>query len=150
MKRAIVLVISMIAAMVSNAQLSPVRWSFKAGNISGNKYEVHLTASIQTGWHVYSQIQPNDAIAMPTLIKFSSNPLLTLTGKVKEIGQMEKNSVKALGITQNQYKDKVDFVQELTLKGKVRTSISGDITFQVCTDELCLPPKTIPFTIALQ
>ncbi len=150
MKRFIVLIICMIAAVVSNAQSNPVHWSFKADNISGNKYEAHLTASIQTGWHVYSQVQPNDAIAMPTLVKFSRDPLLTLTGEVKEIGQFEKNSIKVLGITQNEYENKVDFVQELILKGKVKTCISGYITFQVCTDERCLPPKTVPFTIALQ
>ena len=50
-------------------------------------YEIHMTATIQTGWHLYSQTQPEDAIAIPTGIKFTSNPLVTAEGPVKEVGK---------------------------------------------------------------
>ena len=31
----------------------------------------------------------------------------------------------------------------------VRTAITGEIEYQVCDDEKCLPPKKVPFTIVL-
>ncbi len=53
-----------------NAQLNPVSWAFSSKKIADKTYEIHLTASMQSGWHLYSQTQPDDAIAIPTGFKF--------------------------------------------------------------------------------
>jgi len=130
-------------------QLSPVSWSFASKKLSDNVYEVQLIATIQSGWHLYSQDQPGDAIAQPTSFSFSKNPLINLDGKVKEIGKLEKYKDKKLDISANQYSDKVIFVQKVKVKGKVKTNISGKLEFQTCDDKKCLPPKTVNFSIAL-
>ena len=130
-------------------QLSPVSWSFASKKLSDNVYEVQLIATIQSGWHLYSQDQPGDAIAQPTSFSFSKNPLIDLDGKVKEIGKLEKYKDKKLDISANQYSDKVTFVQKVKVKGKVKTNISGKLEFQTCDDKKCLPPKTVNFSIAL-
>ena len=75
---------------------------------------------------------------------------MIIIGKAKEIGKKEMYQDKAAGIKQYQYGDKVDFVQVINLKLAVKTSISGTITYQTCTNEMCLPPKTITFTVPLQ
>ena len=49
----------------------------------------------------------------------------------------------------NQYSEKVDFVQIVKLKGKVKTSFSGSVEYQTCDDKKCLPPKTVNFKVAL-
>jgi thiol:disulfide interchange protein DsbD len=107
-------------------------------------------AKIDVGWHIYSQTQPKDAIAVPTSIKFTKNPLMSLNGKLKEVGNLERHTEKTLGITQNQFSDTVDFVQVIKMNRKAKTNASGTIEFQVCTDEKCLPPKTIHFSIPIQ
>jgi thiol:disulfide interchange protein DsbD len=129
--------------------VSPVSWSFTSKKINDNFYEVQLIATIQPGWHLYSQQQPNDAIAQPTNFNFNKNPLVELEGKVKEIGKLEKYKDKTLNITANQYSQKVTFVQKVKVKGKVKTNVSGNLEFQTCDDKKCLPPKTINFSIAL-
>ena len=78
---------------------------------SWKTYEIHITATIQTTWHLYSQTQPSDAVVMPTEIKFKKNPLVILDGKVKEVGIMEAYHDKQLKISANQYAGKVDFVK---------------------------------------
>lgn len=108
-----------------------------------------MTASIQSGWHLYSQAQPDDAIAEPTLVSFNKNPLLALEGKIKEEGKLEKFHDAKLDISANQYSTKVNFVQVVKLKAKAKTNVSGSVKFQTCNDEKCLPPKTVTFTIAL-
>jgi thiol:disulfide interchange protein DsbD len=65
-----------IFAVSAKAQLNPVSWSFSAKKIADKTYEVHLTATMQSGWHLYSQVQPEDAIAIPTDFKINNNPLL--------------------------------------------------------------------------
>jgi hypothetical protein len=139
----------LLGSFVAKAQ-NPVSWTFSAKKIDDKTYEVHMTAHIQNGWHLYSQTQPEDAIVNPTDFKLNNNPLLTLDGKIKEVGTMEKFHDKKLDISAHQYSDKVDFVQVVKLKAKAKTNVTGSVEFQTCNDERCLPAKTVNFTVSLQ
>lgn len=132
------------------AQVNPVSWNFVAKKTGEKTYEVEMKATIAPGWHLYSQTQPADAIAIPTEFVLNPNPLYTLKGKIRELGKMEKYTDKTLGSTAHQYSNTVSFVQTLELKAKVKTALSGTVEYQVCDDEKCLPPKKIPFTVALK
>lgn len=137
------------AGLVSAQVANPVSWAFAGKKISNGVYEVQLTATLQQGWHLYSQTQPKDAIAQPTSFSFTKNPLVELDGKVKETGKLEKFTDKELGVSANQYSKQVTFVQKVKLKGKARTAVTGNLTFQTCDDKKCLPPKTVAFSVAL-
>ncbi len=129
------------------AQSEPVSWSFSAKKVSGKTYDVYMTATLKTGWHIYSQTQPKDAIALPTKFAFSNNPLATLVGDVKEVGKMQKVKDEALGATAHQFSNKVNFVQRVTLKSDAKTNINGTVEYQLCDDKMCLPPKKLPVKI---
>ena len=139
-----------IMAQAQKNTLHPIVWQYSAKKIAERTYEVHLTAQLEAGWHAYSQQQPKEAVAQPTEIHFKSNPLISITGKVKEVGALEKWKDEASGIMANQYANKVDFIQVVRLKANVRTNVSGSLTYQVCTDEMCLPPRTETFSIPLE
>lgn len=130
-------------------QQSPVAWTFNSKKISEGLYEVQLVATIQPGWHLYSQSQPKDAIAQPTTFNFNKNPLLLFDGKVKEVGKLEKFHDASLDVSANQYSQKVVFVQKVKLKGKAKTNVSGKLEYQTCDDKKCLPPKTVNFSVGL-
>ena len=132
----------------SQVTANPVTWTFTSKKIADKTYELHLTASIQAGWHLYSQTQPEDAIPEPTTLTFSKNPLVTLDGKAREDGKMVTFKDPNLG-SANQYSSKVDFVQTVKLKASAKTVVNGNVKFQTCNDEKCLPPKTVNFSIAL-
>jgi thiol:disulfide interchange protein DsbD len=148
MKQLLTLFSFLAFTLVASAQ-TPVSWVFTAKKLNDKTYELHMTASIQDGWHLYAQKQPDDAIAQPTTFQFNKSPLLNLEGPVKEVGKLEKFKDKALDVSANQYSRKVDFVQVVKLKGKAKTAVTGKLEYQTCNDEKCLPPKTVPFTIAL-
>jgi hypothetical protein len=149
MKKLVFLTFSVLLVSIAFAQ-NPVSWSFASKKVSDNVYEVRLIASIQPGWHLYAQSQPEDAIAQPTTFNFNSNPLLSLDGKVKEVGKLEKYKDEKLGVAANQYSNKVDFVQLVKVKGKAKTNVTGQLEYQTCDDKKCLPPKTVNFSIALK
>jgi len=128
----------------------PVHWTYSAKKIAGKEYEVHLTAKMENGWHIYAQKQPKDAIAVPTTFLFTKNPLVTLTGKPIEKGKKETYMDKVAGITQYYYADSVEFIQVFKLKAQVKTSLIGSVTFQACTNEMCLKEKTENFNIMFQ
>lgn len=137
------------AGAVAHAQLNPVSWTYSAKKIADKTYELHITATIQSGWHLYSQTQPDDAIAEPTAVTFNKNPLLTFQGKIREDGKLEKFHDAKLDVSANQYSAKVNFVQIIKVKAKAKTNVSGNVRFQTCNDEKCLPPKTVTFNVAL-
>ncbi len=140
--------ITCIFALAFSVQAqNPVSWTYTSKKIDDKTYEVHITATIQSGWHLYSQTQPDDAIVDPTAIVFTNNPLVKLEGKIKEIGKLEKFKDEALNISANQYSQKVDFVQVVKLKAKTKTNLAGKVTYQTCDDKKCLPPKTVNFNV---
>ena len=149
MKKLLFLSLAIVMVSFAFAQ-NPVSWSFASKKVGDNVYEVRLTATMQPGWHLYSQNQPEDAIAIPTSFDFNNNPLLTLDGKTKEMGKLEKYKDPTLGVKANQYSNKVDFVQLVKVKGKAKTNVTGKLEYQTCDDKKCLPPKTVNFSIALK
>jgi thiol:disulfide interchange protein DsbD len=132
------------------SQQRPVRWNYSVKKISDKLYEVHLKAVINDGWHIYSQEQPKDAIGLPTTVKFTANPLLSLKGNLQEKGKLEKVKNEDLGMENHQYQNEVEFVQVVAMKANVKTNITGNIEFMACTDERCLPSETISFSLQLQ
>ncbi len=150
MKKIIGFAALILVATAVNAQLNPVTWTFTSKKLADNSYEIHMKATIQKGWHLYSQTQPEDAIVNPTGVTLNNNPLLTLDGKVKEEGKMEKYHDAKLGISANQYSNTVDFVQVVKLKAKAKTNITGSVEYQTCDDQKCLPPKTVNFSVSIQ
>jgi hypothetical protein len=146
--KAVLLSIFLFGVMTLSAQ-NPVSWTFTSKKLANNSYEIHMTATMEKGWHLYSQTQPDDAVAGPTTFTITSNPLIELVGKIKEVGKMEKFHDKELEISAHQYSQTVNFIQTIKLKGKVKTSFSGSVEYQTCDDKKCLPPKTVNFKVSL-
>lgn len=150
MKKLFTIAFLLILAQAAQAQLNPISWSFSSKKIGDKLYEVQMKATIQNKWHLYSQVQPEDAIAIPTTFTFNPNPIFALEGKVVESGKMEKFTDKTLGVSANQYSNTVVFTQKIRLKANVKTNVTGSVEYQTCDDEKCLPPKTVNYSIALR
>lgn len=150
MKKSLLFFLLLVLAQLAFAQIKdPVKWSFTSKKVNATTYEVHLTATIEQNWHLYSQTTP-DGGPVPTSISFSKNLLAVPNGEAKEIGKMEKHFEELFGVDVIQYSNKVDFVQMVTVKPGVKTSVTGTIEYMTCNDHECLPPKKQSFSIALK
>ena len=150
MRRMLPLVIAIFATTLSFAQVkNPVKWSFSSKKIDASTYEVKMTASLERGWHIYSQTTPEGG-PVPTTIEFTKNPLLTLQGSAKETGKLEQRHEELFGVDVKQYSSKVDFVQTVKVKANVKTTLNGSVEFMTCNDHECLPPTKQTFSIALK
>src|SRR5689334_17829532 len=150
MRKSLLILITTFLAVSSFAQIKdPVQWGFTTKKIAPLIYEVHLTATIEGGWHLYSQTTPEGG-PIATSIEFTKNPLVAIQGAAKEVGKLEQRHEELFGVDVKQFSNKVDFVQTVTLKGKVTTNVSGSIEFMTCNDHECLPPKSVKFSIALK
>lgn len=150
MKRLLSFFVALLITTLAVAQSgTKVKWVYTAKKLAANKYEVRMAATIDKGWHLYSQKQSEDAIALPTTINFNKNPLVTLVDGIKEVGKLYDQYDKATASRSRFYSDKVEFVQVVTTKGTVKTALSGEIEFMVCDDKQCLPPDKVKFSVSL-
>ncbi|WP_300597054.1 protein-disulfide reductase DsbD domain-containing protein [Niabella sp.] len=149
MKSIVLGLLAVLSLATARAQDDPASWKFTAKKISEKVYEVQMTATLRSGWHLYSQTQPKDAIAYPTKVGFANNPLIVRTGNVKEVGKMEKFHDASTNSTAHQYANTVTFIQKVTLKAAAKTALSGTVEYQTCDDKQCKPPKKIPFNVPL-
>jgi Disulphide bond corrector protein DsbC len=148
MKKIIVAIALMVFVGSVTAQATKISWTYSAKKLAGNKYELHMIANPPIGWHIYSQTTP-DGGPVPTAFKFNNNALIVLTGKVKETGKLTNYFDKNFKVNVKYFEGKVDFVQIVTVKGKIKTNVSGEIESMICNDKTCMPPTTEKFNISL-
>jgi thiol:disulfide interchange protein DsbD len=149
--RALLFIAFVLTAAGVNAQsgsAKQVSWSSTVRKLSANVVEVRLTATINGDYHLYAQAAGVDG-PVATTFSFNPNPLLTLNGKVKEAGKLIQKYEEAWEGNVNYYEKKVDFIQQVTIKGKAKTALAGKVEFMVCNETQCLPPAEYSFRVAL-
>jgi DsbC/DsbD-like thiol-disulfide interchange protein len=148
--RKLILVISLLFyfGFQANAQLeNPVNWVFSAKKIANKQFELHLKANVQSGWHIYAQDAGEGPV--PTSFEFNPNPLVKFDAKTTEIGKLESKFDPNFNSKLKYYNNEVDFVKKVTVKSTATTTVKGTLTYMVCNEKKCLPPKEIPFSITL-
>lgn len=150
MRKTVLMMMFLLAGFLASAQVqTPVKWAYKLKKVNATTYEVQITATIDKGWHVYSQTTP-DGGPVPTTIKFSKNPLITLVGAAKEVGKLEQRHEELFGVDVKQFSNSVNFIQTIKVKAAVKTAVTGTVEFMVCNDTQCLPPTTNKFSLPIQ
>lgn len=149
MKQIVMMVVGCVMASASFAQQNPVQWATTCKKIDGKTYEVRLTATVQAGWHIYSQhTQAGGPLA--TVVTFSKNPVLNFEGEATEVGDLKKEHSELFGVDVKYFNNKVEFVQKVSAKGKAKTKLNGTVEFMVCNDKECLPPRKVPFEVEIK
>lgn len=144
----VLLLITLFGFNLQSAAQDPVKWDFSSKKIDAKTFEIRLTATLEEDWHTYSQTTP-DGGPLPTRIDFVNNPLIILNGSAKEMGKLEEHFEPLFGVSVKQYSSKITFVQQVKLKAAVKTVVNGTVTFMVCNDQECMPPKKQAFSIKL-
>ncbi len=125
----------------------PVKWSFSSKRISPTEAEVVFTATIESGWHLYSQHIDGDG-PVPTSFDFQKLDGSTLIGKVEE-GEGHREMDPNFGIELKYFENKAAFTQKLSVSSTA-TTIKGELEFMVCNDKSCLPPDLLPFEFKIE
>lgn len=147
MKKLYFLLFSLTFSFAVSAQSAKqVQWAYTAKKIADKTYEVHMQASIGSNYHLYAQNAGVEG-PLPTVFKFTNNPLAVLDGKVKEDGKLIKKREEVWGGNVQYYEKTVDFIQVVKLKGNIKTNLAGSVEFIVCNESQCLPPSTVEFKV---
>ncbi|MDB4402667.1 protein-disulfide reductase DsbD family protein [Algibacter sp.] len=142
MKKHLILLFALIAFTVGNSQiLEPVKWQTSIEKFSDTEYNLVSKATIESGWHLYSQNVPADG-PIPTTFTFDdANGAFKIIGNTGELeGKTVDDPVFQMRI--KFFEKSAIFVQRVQLLGDV-TSVKGTVEFMVCDDTRCLPPTEV-------
>ncbi|MBP0904984.1 protein-disulfide reductase DsbD family protein [Mariniflexile gromovii] len=142
MKKFLFALTAFVFSVATFAQvLEPVKWSTAVEKLSDTEYLLISKATIDKGWHLYSQGVPDNG-PIPTSFTYDDSE-----GTFKIIGNTEEDE----GHTVNDpvfemeikyFEASATFKQKIKLNEHVET-INGFVEFMVCDDTRCLPPTEV-------
>lgn len=125
-----------------------IQWSSKVSKTSDSTIKATLTATIKSGWHIYTANPGGDGTMIPTQVKFDKNAKLKPIGKIQIDGKSITEEIKELEYSINYYKNKVSYSQDYLVLDNTEASASA--SFQICNDEKCLEPTTEKFALKVE
>ena len=153
MRVLLVLLVTLFSFLPSQAQefLDPVSWNVTVNPASDDTYEVEMRATIESGWHLYSQTQFGEEFEgpIPTEILFNAtDSTYRLIGNTKE-PQVAPVFDPVFEMDVVFFEDEAVFSQQIELIDASLTELTVEIYYTVCDDEKCLPPDTKTFDLNL-
>ncbi len=125
-------------AAFSQAPDATATWKVTSSDLGSGLYELTFTASIESGWHIYT----TDNKYNPTELELDSpagySPVGVLT-QVTEPSTFQGDQV---------FFDKAVFTQRIQLEGNEAT-VKGELTWSGCNDQFCAAPEHFEFSIPL-
>ncbi|MBX2924715.1 MAG: hypothetical protein KF746_21110 [Chitinophagaceae bacterium] len=149
MKKIIVTFTGIFFVLLSFAQ-QQVEWSFFSKKINDNTYEIHLTASIEKGWVLYSQFSPKKG-AVATVINITPVKGLSPSDKFEEKGVLQKRKNVVQDYQVEYFENQVDFVREVTVRKNAgeKPNAEGSVSYITSNGSQTLPRFTVNFSIPL-
>ncbi|EHQ28759.1 protein-disulfide reductase DsbD domain-containing protein [Mucilaginibacter paludis] len=145
MKKIIIAAIVLLSATSLHAQiLTPVKWSYAAKKLKNGEAVVFMKATIDEGWHLYSQTVKEGG-PVKTTFTFPASKEYTVIGKTIEPTPITRNE-KVFNMDVSFFQNSVIFQQKIKLKGS-KATVKGKLEYMTCNDKQCLPPEDIDFSI---
>ncbi len=140
-KLAILLLFLLLVNTAFSQILDPVEWKTSVEKVSDIEYKLITKASIEKGWHLYSQSVPEDG-PIPTTFRYN-----LVDGKVVPTGNTEEEEGHTVddpvfGMKIKYFENEATFVQRVTFT-KLLDLVEGSVEFMVCDDKRCLPPTEV-------
>lgn len=141
MKSLLSLIILLVNAVTYSQIYEPVKWTTTVEKVSDTEYKLISKASIQKGWHLYSQNVPEDGPIPTTFTYNNAEASFTLVGDTKEEeGHTVNDPVFEMEIT---FFEKTATFEQLIEVTRDVSAVKGFVEFMVCDDTRCLPPTEV-------
>lgn len=138
-----------LLAVTTFAQiLNPVKWSFNTEYTKSGEVILVSKATIEEGWHLYSQFLDGDEGPIATSFKYTSSDNFVTVDNTKE-GKAHKEYDKNFEMELAYFEKSASFRQKIDSKGSKPYKVKGELEFMVCNDVMCLPPDFVEFTFSV-
>ncbi len=148
MRKTLTSILVLLWTSIAFAQIAePVKWTSHAEKISDTEYDLVFKATIEKGWHLYSQYNPELA-SLP--IEFDSDQkddLFTFEGKAKE-SPTETSFTKTWGKDEIYFSHTAMLKQRIKLKKEDVKEVIVSVYGQACKESCVQLEKTFTFDLA--
>ncbi len=140
MKKLILLLFAFFALTNVSAQMKkPVKWTAKTEKISDTEFNLVMNATIESGWHMYSQFTP-DGGPLPIVLTFKNQKgNFELVGKAKE-SPYKKEFNKDFEVDEYYFENKATLTQKVKITNPKNNKIVVNVDFQACQNQ-CVNDK---------
>ncbi len=140
MKKLILLLFAFFALTNGSAQMKkPVKWTAKTEKISDTEFNLVMNATIESGWHMYSQFTP-DGGPLPIVLTFKNQKgNFELVGKAKE-SPYKKEFNKDFEVDEYYFENKATLTQKVKITNPKNNKIVVNVDFQACQNQ-CVNDK---------
>ena len=148
MKRLLALFFTLISLNVSAQIFNPAEWEFSQKQLSDTVIELQFKASIDDGWHLYSQHIMDDG-PVPTEFTFTTTDGFELVGNMREGEPLEEFDPNFDMILKYFGKEAI-FTQKVKVISATDFKLDGNVFFMVCDEVQCLPPEEVEFSFDIK
>lgn len=146
MKTKILLFFLIISTSLSAQIIEPVKWNITEHKTSDTTLEIRYNATIDAGWHLYSNILP-DGGPLATEVTYSTLEGAELVGDLVSDREAIEEYSNVFSMVLNNFIEEVTFVQKIKLLSP-QYKIEGDVRYMACDNGTCIPPTTVGFKFA--
>jgi thiol:disulfide interchange protein len=148
MKKIFILFFTLIS-VISSAQIyDPVNWEFSQKQISDTEIELKFKATIEEGWHLYSQHIGDDG-PVPTEFTFTTDGGYELIDGVTE-GEPIEEFDPNFDMILKYFGHEAIFTQIVQVSSAEDFNLDGNVYFMVCDEAQCLPPEEVEFSFDIK
>ncbi len=122
-----------------------VKWGYFAKRTNNSEATIYIKATIDDGWHVYSQ-HIEEGGPRKTKITFTPSGGYSLVGKTIEPKALTKFDI-FFKMNVGWFEREVVFTQKIKLKSANVSAVKCKLEFVVCNNKACLPPDEATFNI---
>jgi thiol:disulfide interchange protein DsbD len=122
-----------------------IQWSFDYVAFPSS---IQISAKIENGWHLYALDLDPSIGPVPTQIVLEKNKLVKELQPFEVSTEAKKSFEANFGAEVSYYEHEFHAFKRILVKKP--TIVKGELTYMLCDDKRCLPPKTIPFEIKVK
>ena len=143
MRKIYTLIFSLISISVFSQIYNPVSWDFSQKEISDSEIQLQFKATIEKGWHLYSQNISDDG-PVPTTFTFIIDKDTSVEKLNEPVSKEEFDP--NFDMVLKYFSDEVVFTRNIKFEEGEKINISGYVDFMVCDEAQCLPPDYAEFS----
>lgn len=134
--------------MCKAQQPQPVMWAFNLSKDADSKfYTLIAKADIGEGWHVFTTNPGGDGLLIGTTLTLDNPDRVTDLSNIAHEGKVVSKEMEGVGLV-NYFEHQAVF--KLRFKNKDLKQLHGMVSFQVCNDNMCLPPADVKFNLNIE
>lgn len=137
----------LVTTLNASAQLkNHAAWRFSVEKLNDKQLQVVLSASLDSGWHIYSS-EMADGGPQKTIVNIEKGNNYVVEDRTTETGKLIEKYDSNFNIKLRFYPEKASFKKLIDLKDTSAFTLKGSVSYMLCTDEQCLPPTEKSFSI---